>query len=66
MTLPAICHECDEDAYDVFDHEDGCGVARRIAQRQLDELEDKVGTPWETPKTEEWIQKYRDFLESDE
>lgn len=49
----------------VFDHEEDCSTAHRIAERQLERLRNNLGTPWETEKTEEWIEKYEEFISND-
>lgn len=59
------CQECGEYADSVFDHEERCPAAIRIAERQIERLEDNLDTPWETDNTQERLEKYRDFVHTD-
>ena len=58
--LPVRCRECDEDCTSVYDHADGCSVARRIARRQIATLEDCLGTAWETEETDAELSRLRE------
>lgn len=63
MTLPMECHGCGEVAAGLEEHADGCEVAVRIAEREAEQLDDVVGTPWELEGTQERIRELRQFVE---
>lgn len=64
MGLGVDCRECSaEVAHSVFDHDPECETARSIARRQLEQTREQRGSAWETNRTEEYIEKYEEFLE---
>ena len=64
MMPPSECRECGEYAESVFRHAEGCEVAQRIAQRELERLRENQGTVWETEDHAERIARLEDLIES--
>lgn len=64
-SLPEECDECGEDVAGLYDHGEGCEVAARVAQREIDRIEGKP-RGWELPDDEEKLQRLREIVQAAE
>lgn len=59
--LPSECDDCGEDVAAIADHAEGCETAARIAEREIERIEDLLGTAWELDKHEEQLEALREI-----
>lgn len=57
--LPHECDGCGEDVAGLYDHADDCDVAHRIAQRQVERIQNKP-QGWPTESDEEHLERMHD------
>lgn len=61
--LPRECDGCGEDVAGLYEHADGCPVAKRLAEREIERIEE-LPQGWHVEKHDRILERCREIVDA--